>query len=271
MSDDASDNQQNNGSATPSSTPPTQDSNGNTFEKIQQHVRSNKVDVAMWATRILTVLFTFSYVLPILSNQQSSFNKVLLSNAATSALRLHQRLPSFAFTREFLARLFIEDSCHYLMFSLIFFNVQPTLLILIPIFLFAVLHASSYSLKLLDIVGQNSWWGARFLISLVEFQASNILKAAAFAEIFIMPLAVVFTFRGRAGLMTPIVYYHFLVMRYGSRRNPYTRNAFAELRVKAEALASSSPAVVGKVIHSGIAFVNRLAPQQQPEQPPPAQ
>ncbi|XP_067622045.1 Krueppel homolog 2 [Eurosta solidaginis] len=261
MSEDASDNQQNSGS-NPSSTS-QQDSS--VFEKMQQHVRTNKVDVAMWATRLLTVLFTVSYVIPIISNQQSSFNKVLLSNAATSALRLHQRLPSFTFTREFLARLFIEDSCHYLMFSLIFFNVQPTLLILVPIVLFAVLHSSSYSLKLLDIIGQNSWWGARFLISLVEFQAHNILKAAAFAEIFLFPLAVVFTFRGKAGLMTPIVYYHFLVMRYSSRRNPYTRNAFGDLRVKAEALAATSPAIVSRIILSAIAFVNRLAPQQQPE------
>ncbi|XP_050340673.1 Krueppel homolog 2-like [Bactrocera neohumeralis] len=157
MSDDASNNQPNNSSTSSSTPPPQQDNNGNVFGKMQQHIRTNKVDVAMWATRILTVLFTFSYLVPLISNQQSSFNKVLLSNAATSALRLHQRLPSFAFTREFLARLFIEDSCHYLMFSLIFFNVQPTLLILIPIVLFAVLHASSYSLKLLDIIGQNSW------------------------------------------------------------------------------------------------------------------
>lgn len=170
MNDDASNNQQNNSSTFSSTPSPQQDNNGNVLEKMQQHIRTNKVDVAMWATRLLTVLFTFSYVVPLIrftkfrlfmcvqtfncliySNQQSSFNKVLLSNAATSALRLHQRLPSFAFTREFLARLFIEDSCHYLMFSLIFFNVQPTLLILIPIVLFAVLHASSYSLKLLDV------------------------------------------------------------------------------------------------------------------------
>ncbi|TMW39763.1 hypothetical protein DOY81_015156, partial [Sarcophaga bullata] len=102
--------------------------------------------------------------------------------------------------------------------------------------------------------------GARFLISLVEFQAANILKAASFSEIFIMPLAVVLTFMGRAGLMTPIVYYHFLVMRYSSRRNPYTRNAFAELRMTAESLAARSPPFCGKVVRGGIAFVNRLAP-----------
>ena len=64
--------------------------------------------------------------------------------------------------------------------------------------------------------------------------------------------------------MTPIVYYHFLVMRYSSRRNPYTRNAFAELRMTAESLAARSPPFVGKVVRGGIAFVNRLAPQPQP-------
>ena len=39
-----------------------------------------------------------------------------MSNAATSALRLHQRLPRVAFTREFLATLLLEDSAHYLLY-----------------------------------------------------------------------------------------------------------------------------------------------------------
>ncbi|XP_055852447.1 Krueppel homolog 2 [Episyrphus balteatus] len=248
----------------PSSPPPQENVSG----KIVEHIKENKIDVAMWATRILAIFFTAGYVLPIFGTAQSSFNKVLLANAATNALRLHQRLPRFALSKEFLARLFTEDSCHYLMFSLIFFNVQPTLFILVPIVLFAVLHAASYSLKIVDLIGQNSWWGARFLISLVEFQATNILKAVAFSEIFIMPLAIILTFMGKAGLMTPFVYYHFLQMRYNSRRNPYTRNAFAELRMAVESLASLSPPIVGKVLRGGIAFVNRLSPQPQPTPPP---
>ncbi|XP_055923697.1 Krueppel homolog 2 [Eupeodes corollae] len=236
--------------------------------RIIEHIKANKIDVAMWATRMLAIIFTAGYVLPIFGTSQSSFNKVLLANAATNALRLHQRLPRFTLSKEFLARLFTEDSCHYLMFSLIFFNVQPTLFILVPIFLFAVLHAASYSLKIVDLIGQNSWWGARFLISLVEFQATNILKAVAFSEIFIMPMAILLTFMGRAGLMTPFVYYHFLQMRYNSRRNPYTRNAFAELRMAVESLAGLSPPFVGKVLRAGITFVNRLSPQPQPTPPP---
>ncbi|XP_034099009.2 Krueppel homolog 2 [Drosophila albomicans] len=233
--------------------------------KLLQHFQTNRIDSALWALRLLVIFFTISYVLPIFISQQSSFSKVLLANAAISALRLHQRVPAFSFSREFLARLFAEDSCHYMMYSLIFFSVRPTLLVLIPVMLYSVLHASSYSLKLLDLIGQNSWWGARFIISIVEFQAANILKATAFCEIFIMPYAIVLTFMSHAGLMTPIIYYHYLVMRYSSRRNPYPRTAFAELRITFEALASRSPPAVGKIIRVGIGFVNRLAPQ-----PPPA-
>lgn len=64
--------------------------------------------------------------------------------------------------------------------------------------------------------------------------------------------------------MTPIIYYHYLVMRYSSRRNPYPRTAFAELRITFETLAARSPPAVGKIIRGGIGFVNRLAPQPQP-------
>ena len=35
--------------------------------------------------------------------------------------------------------------------------------------------------------------------------------------------------------MTPFIYYHFLTLRYTSRRNPYTRNMFHELRLATEA------------------------------------
>lgn len=74
-----------------------------------------------------------------------------MANAATSALRLHQRLPRIQLTREFLGQLLSEDSCHYLFFSLIFLYVSPVVLVIFPVALFAVLHSASYSLTLLDV------------------------------------------------------------------------------------------------------------------------
>lgn len=149
---------------------PQQSQSQNVPAKLLQHFQTNRIDSALWALRLLVIFFTVSYVLPIFtwvhafstltysnfhlllhSSQQSAFSKVMLAHAAISALRLHQRLPAFAFSREFLARLFAEDSCHYMMYSLIFFNIRPSLLVLIPVLLYSVLHASSYSLKLLDV------------------------------------------------------------------------------------------------------------------------
>lgn len=93
----------------------------------------------------------FDFIIIFNSNATTAYNKVLLANAATSALRLHQRLPRISLTREFLAQLLVEDSCHYLFFSLTFLYVQPMVLILFPVVLFAVLHSASYSLTLLDV------------------------------------------------------------------------------------------------------------------------
>lgn len=84
-------------------------------------------------------------------NAQNAFYKVLLANAATSALRLHQRMPRLTLSREYFALLLVEDSCHYLFFSTIFLYVSPFILILLPVVLFAILHAASYSLTLLDV------------------------------------------------------------------------------------------------------------------------
>ena len=76
-----------------------------------------------------------------------------MANGATSALRLHQRLPQVQFNRQFLSLFLMEDSAHYLFFSIIFIFAAPITLVLAPVVLFAVLHFASYSLTLLDMLG----------------------------------------------------------------------------------------------------------------------
>lgn len=69
--------------------------------------------------------------------------------------------------------------------------------------------------------------------------------------------------------MTPFLYYHFLSLRYSSRRNPYNRNMFHELRLATEAFANNPkvPTIGKKALLSGIAIITRLAPavQQAPQ------
>ncbi|CAB3362505.1 Hypothetical predicted protein [Cloeon dipterum] len=94
------------------------------------------------------------------------------------------------------------------------------------------------------------------LISLVEFQSVNILRMVAFTEIFLMPFVIIMIFLGKAGLLTPLIYYNFLTLRYASRRNPYTRNMFHEIRVHLEATANkpSFPAFLKGPVQNGIAL-----------------
>jgi hypothetical protein len=118
-----------------------------------------------------------------------------MANAATSALRLHQRVPSFRFDRTFLVTIFREDSAHYFFYSLVFIFCAPLTFVVLPIFLFALLHFASYTSRLADCLGANSVWLVRMMVSLVEVQSANILRMVAFTEILLMPMIVMMTFR----------------------------------------------------------------------------
>lgn len=236
---------------------------------LKAHIIANKIDVALWATRLFTLLFASLYIIP-LTNPINAYYKALACNAATSALRLHQRIPaaSISLSTQFLGRLYMEDSAHYLFYTVIFMYAPPQMLVLWPVVLFAVLHAASYSLTLLDTLGQNSMWVARLLISLVEFQSRNILRMAAFAEIALFPMTVFMVLFGSGNLITPFVYYQFIILRYSSRRNPYTRNTFHELRILTERTASkpSLPSPIRSALLSLVSLTCNLAPPLHQEQ-----
>lgn len=242
------------------------------FSNLVRTMTNDKIGVALWATRLMTVVFgMFGYILPIFGgllggDAVSCYYKTFMASAATSALRLHQRMPRVQLNRDFLVNMMLEDSAHYLLFSLIFiFASSPISLALVPIVLFAVLHASSYTLTLVDAVGApSSWFVIRFLISIVELQSRNILRFIAFTEIFLLPVVALYVFRGMTWLVAPLVYYRFLGLRYASRRNPYTRTVFYMLRVSLEKYAEdgSMPNGVKVLIHKLISVVSNLAPIQ---------
>ncbi|TKC37799.1 hypothetical protein EI555_021556, partial [Monodon monoceros] len=171
-----------------------------------QFLMANKLDTAM------------------LHEAAGFYQRALLANALTSALRLHQRLPHFQLSRAFLAQALLEDSCHYLLYSLIFVNSYPA--------------KGSNSLPLL-----------RSLLDKLSTNQQNILKFIACNEIFLMPATVFMLFR-------------FLTLRYSSRRNPYCRTLFNELRIVVEHLIMkpACPLFVRRLCLQSIAFISRLAP-----------
>lgn len=253
-------------SSSSSPPPPPAQSSALQWQAAVEIVKSRKVDAALWFTRFLTIIFSVFYLLPIFGPGITFYHRAFLANAATSALRLHQRLPRVTLSRQFMAQLIAEDSCHYLFYSLIFIYCSPITLAILPVLLFAVLHFASFSLTLLDALGRNAAWIGRVFISLIEFQTVTILRLAAGAEIFTMIFVLAYTLMGRASLLTPFIYYRFLTLRYASRRNHYTRTMFQELKMTAERLAChpQCPALVASMTHRAIGLIGQLAPAMAP-------
>ncbi|EDO40466.1 predicted protein [Nematostella vectensis] len=238
---------------------------------MQNHLTEKKIDTALWFTRVFTIINSLLFLLPLFSPQfsYSCYKRALISSAATSALRLHQRLPRFQFSREFMAQLFLEDSCHYLIFSVMFINSYPVTMILIPVVLFAILHTVSFTKKLLDVRGMLAMSlvrSARQAICKVELYQQGLLRFIACTEIMLMPAIILMTLSGQAGIVIPFVYYRFLSLRYSSRRNPYCRLLFAELRQGIQGLAyhQRCPVFVRSFVLSAINFISRLAPTIEP-------
>ncbi|XP_076176212.1 transmembrane protein 33-containing Krueppel homolog 2 [Ptiloglossa arizonensis] len=235
------------------------------WNALRQHIIDNKIKVGLSITRLFTIIFTIGYIIPIFGNPYNIYYKALMSSAATSALRLHQRVPRVQLNRQFLERIFREDSFHYLFYSLIFLYAAPVTLVLTPIFLFALINFASSSLVMLDCLGQNSWWAARLMVSICEFQTRNIFRLCALSEIIILPFTVLLIFTGRAGLLTPIIYYQFLKSRLESERNPFTRNVFHELRNKLSLISrkQSLPEIIRRMIQGLLLLTQQMVPIRQ--------
>nr|KAG5688755.1 hypothetical protein BaRGS_019240 [Batillaria attramentaria] len=163
--------------------------------RVMAHLSANKVETLLWLTRIFTVVSTIMFMLPIFGgNPYSLYQRALIASAATSALRLHQRIPGVQFNMEFLRRLLSEDSCHYLFFAILFINSYPITMAVMPVFLFALLHACSFTKAVLNTMGPQSMQFLRNMIAKLEQHQVNILRFIACNEIFLMPAIIVMVF-----------------------------------------------------------------------------
>ncbi|XP_071511004.1 transmembrane protein 33-like [Diadema antillarum] len=240
--------------------------------KVMTYLMTYKVDAALWASRIGTILCSILYILPLFGHAASlsCYQRALILNGLTSALRLHQRMPPLQFNRVYLAQLLLEDSCHNLLYSLIFINSYPLTFVLTPVFLFAVLHSSSFTKKLANMVGPDSVPFVRRMVDKVISHQVDILRFIAFDEILIMPILVFMMATGRVSLIAPIIYFRFLTFRYASRRNPYCRQIFHELRIRTEQYCQqpNTPTFLSNFLTKCIGMLSRFAPPEAYQQAP---
>lgn len=229
-------------------------------------LKNQPTDIALFLTRLITIFCSLYYALPIGTRtaQQTAYSRAFFAAAATNALRLHQRVGALKFSREFFLRVIAEDACHYLFYSLLFVNTIPVTMALLPIFLFAVLHAANFLTKVCDGTGNGDIFIARKLKHFSVTQTSNSLRLIACSEIFIMPLLIAMIFTGTGSIFYPFIYYRFLVFRYMSRRNDTTRTVFSQLRCSLENAVDSPncPQLFRNAAHAFIRFLCLLCPAQ---------
>jgi len=260
-----------NPSASASSSSTTNNNNNsnssqNRPSEVTKYIMNDKISALLFFTRILTLVFTFFFIIPISGYDLNAlFQKAMLSSAATSALKLHQRVSGipFQFSRVYLASLIIEDSFHYLLYALIFMNNSAVTIALMPVAGFALLHVASYSKTLLSLAGIQNSFINRVVNTLVA-KDKDLMRFVAINEIIMCPTILVMIFAGKCGIFVPFIYYRFLCMRYQSRRNPYNRIMFYEMRIMLEhyTCQPSCPAFLRNLTSKFIALVMRMAPPQ---------
>lgn len=235
---------------------------------FQDYLMANKYDAIFLFIRLYIVFATFLYIVPIFGMEYSMtcFKRVLLGSACISALRMHQRLPPVTMSKEFIRVLVMEDSFHYLIYSLLFLFSRPQTMALVPIAVFAVLHSASYLQKLITVAScpayvANSITQITSKITERNMQTS-VLTFIASTEIMIFFVSIILLFIGRGSLLVPFFYYRFLQLRYMSMRNPYSRLVFGNLRMKIQEMANrpSCPGVARKALLAIVSLASKLSP-----------
>uniref|UniRef100_A0A914DLB6 Transmembrane protein 33 n=1 Tax=Acrobeloides nanus TaxID=290746 RepID=A0A914DLB6_9BILA len=234
---------------------------------LMDFLKANPTEALCFLLRQLTVYFAAVYMLT-MSNpeyQKTVYFKAFAAAAATNAFRLHQRVRGSTnptFSREFLQEVMLEDSAHYLLYSLIFPTSTPVSMALIPITLYAIWQSLAFVIKVASLLNYSNNNIIQKLNQFKTAQTENVLGLIACSEIFLFPIFFAMIFMGKANIFFPFLYYRFLAMRYISRRNPYTRLTFANMKMSLYQVAASPscPAIIQTVIYKSVALIERLSP-----------
>lgn len=199
------------------------------------HITSHRIDFVLAVTRALTVICTISYLIGFPGPSENRYKQALLMNAATSSLRLHQRMPPPPLTqlnRNYFMNLIREDSFHYLIFPLMFFTGQPITLALLPCALYALFNLAVYAISILDKLGSQEPMRVE-LSNLVAKYQQNLLYTIALSELTLMPTILIGIFTKVVRIFVPVLYYRFLLLRYNSTRNAHLKLLVVELKTLA--------------------------------------
>uniref|UniRef100_A0A915PB37 Uncharacterized protein n=1 Tax=Setaria digitata TaxID=48799 RepID=A0A915PB37_9BILA len=162
---------------------------------LSDFLKSRQTDVILFLTRTITVLCALYFILPFgtRSSQYSAYSKAFAAAAATNALRIHQRVGGLRFTREFLSMVLMEDSCHYLIYSVLFITSSPVTMALMPIFLYALLHTVNFLVQICHGIGKATNIADK-MSEITRQHTQNLLGVIACSEIFLLPILIIMVF-----------------------------------------------------------------------------
>ncbi|KAJ3253327.1 hypothetical protein HDU77_004629 [Chytriomyces hyalinus] len=181
-------------------------------------------------------------------------------------------VPQLATITPYVQRIMVDENTQYLILGLIWWSSKPVWVVLLPYATFSVFHAANYiRTELLPTVipptsplyAISSTRAIPALAYFSQHYQALCLRAVSYLEVFfILPYLVVFVFFGRVSFMTPIVFVQFLRFRF--QFSPMTREAFAELKRRADAvfMGGNYQAYYLQAVEYITKFGN-LGPQQQ--------
>lgn len=232
---------------------PPQSQGPSTVIKLSQLVQENKLDAVSWVIRLYLVFLSIQHILlgGALPAMDSCYKKALIANALVACIRLHQRIGgNFALTKEHFQQVVLEDSAHYLLFSIVFL-MQPgkITMALVPITIMAAVHAVKYGYKVLDTIGTNT---GRGVFNAIALKQQSLFRVVALTEIFLLPVLIIMVILGRAQIFSPFLFYRYVKLRYHSQRNVYCKQVFYELKMAGEQYKSNprTPQILKKAIQS---------------------
>lgn len=238
------------------------------YRTLKDYLMSDWIAIILFLLRITTIASSLFYALGIFGTDATgSYEMAMFTSLLTFLIRLYQRKNESQvklLSKQMLSLMVVEDSAHYVMYSFFFLKQRPLSIYLFPVCLYAIMHLVTFTQGLVQFLPPTI---QRVLIStntkIAESQ-QGIKRAIACAEVLIMVVVILNALSGMMFIFAPLVHYHFLKLRYMSKRNPYVKVVFSDLRLGAEGLARhpSCPAILSTVISKVITIVSSLAPSE---------
>lgn len=238
---------------------------------LKGYITADMAATTLFVMRMVTIVCTLLFVLStmgLFGGATSFYLNAMLTSLFTFIIRLHQRQKQAninLFSRAMLTLLSTEDSGHYMLYTFFYYNQLPLTIYLLPVFLYAVLFSVTYTQGLAPFLPSSIQSTLNQLNAKIASAQREIKRFIAYAEVFIMLFVIWNVITGSMFILAPLMHYQFLRLRYSSKRNPYVRIVFSDLRMTLQHLTAHPrcPTAVATLVNKAIELISRLAPHER--------